>query len=63
MSMEEPREFEKYKKTEAVGGRNHLSSQEETENTFINNILSRQRTILLQSCLQYWILMIGACLS
>lgn len=35
MSMEEPREFEKYKKTEAVGGRNHLISQEETENTFI----------------------------
>lgn len=63
MSMEEPREFEKYKKTEAVGGRNHLISQEETENTFINNILSRQRTILLQSCLQYWILMIGAFLS
>ena len=41
MSIEEPREFEKYKKTEAVGCRNHLISQEETENTFINNILSR----------------------
>jgi len=52
----------KNKKTEAVGGRNHLISQEETENTFIN-ILSCERTILLQSCLQYWILMIGACLS
>ena len=37
--MEEPREFEN-KKTEAVGGRNNLISQEETENTFINNILS-----------------------